>query len=264
MGAAIDKSTLGWGDAVAPPGSLEYAKRWRLDMLSAVKAVDYAPDRLRGYLSISQKHPTWQLLTDESGAKFATFDDFCRAKEPWGLGSDPAVIRKALAWKLGETGAGLVTLPRDNRAANGANQHTGPREESFPEDTNPRGSTIQEKRLRAISRAPDVARDLCVAGLLGQKEAAKLGPKNPTPEDAARVTAIARDLATEAKALDTSTDALRKQAQRALNTKARDLLGVRVDRVAEALRAVEKMSADERERFLECVLRRWPHLAKDH
>lgn len=50
---------------------------------------------------------------------------------------------------------------------------------------------IQEQRLRAIAeRAPEPVKDLYRRGLLGQKEAAKLGPKNAKPEDAERVTRI--------------------------------------------------------------------------
>lgn len=115
----------------------------------------------------------------------------------------------------------------------------------------------REAQLRAIAeRAPEPARELYKRGLLGQKEAAKLGPKNPSPEDAERVTRIAIELAEYAKQLDTTTEAARKQAQPVLNVKARTLLGVRHDRVGEALRAIEKLSEDERSRLFEAARER--------
>ncbi len=116
----------------------------------------------------------------------------------------------------------------------------------------------QAERLRAINRAPEPARDLYKAGLLGQKEAAKLGPKNATPEQAARVTEVARDLATEARLLDTNSEKTKREAQRALNVKARELLGIRKDKIADAIKAIERLSVAERERLIEAMReRRW-------
>jgi hypothetical protein len=44
-----------------------------------------------------------------------------------------------------------------------------------------------DRRLRAITRAPDAVKDAYREGRVSQVTAAKLGPKNPTPELAAKV-----------------------------------------------------------------------------
>jgi hypothetical protein len=263
---------VGVGRLGAPVGSEEWALDLRLHLTGLAKDLPSQPKALAESIKLFCEHRGWTLVHDMHGQKFSTFETFCEHPQPWGIGRQWREVQAALVAVLGERSVELVTVAPavEEPDTSGLKRDAGPGRGHRKTDVAPVATTVSREerseierssRLRAIAEhAPVPVKDLYRSGLLGQKEAAKLGPKNPTPEEAARVTSIARDLAAEAKALDTSTEALRKQAQRALNTKARDLLGVRVDRVAEALRAVEKMNDEERARFLECVLRRWPAL----
>lgn len=201
-------------------GSDGWAKRWRLETQASVGRMDREPIQTAGMLKQGIEHRVWTLLNRRDGSRFSTFEEFCGAKQPWGLGRPFEDIRRILTACVGDRGFELIAVAPDRRALNGANQHTGPRVDSAPERTNPRTKTAA---LRAIAeRAPEPVRELYRVGLLGQKEAARLGPKSPTPDQAARVTAAAQALASEAEKLASFP---KPEAQKRLNEKARELLG---------------------------------------
>src|SRR5262245_32181082 len=91
---------------------------------------------------------------------------------------EPARFRAYLVTELGEKAVELETAPPDGRLLNGANQHTGPRVDSAHHERNPQ-SQAKTGRLRAILRAPEEVQALYRAGLVGQAEAAMLGPRQP-------------------------------------------------------------------------------------
>ncbi len=239
----------GVGSWEAEEGSPEWAKRLRLAWLSTKHDLRSAPERFAAFYRKAVETRAWTLMLDEGGKAFATFDAFCRAPEPWGFGQPWSEIRPFLLGVIPERELDLMTVAPATRPAPVAGPGRGKKNDKTPSVQSFTDGSTAEKQLRAIAeRAPEPARALYRAGLLGQKEAAKLGPKNPTPEDAARVTSIALELAADAKALDASTEALRKQAQRALNVRARQLLGVQADKVTELLRAVERLTNEDRAR----------------
>jgi hypothetical protein len=83
---------LGWGSGLAPLGSVEHAKRWRLDMQSAVDRMSIAPETIEALFTVGNKHRVWTLLTSSTGKAFATFDAFCEAPRPHGLGIDESAF----------------------------------------------------------------------------------------------------------------------------------------------------------------------------
>lgn len=254
----------GIGSKDAPIGTADWAKRFRLGWLSAFHDLPVAPKNFYEFYKRGMETRVWTILTGPDGVVFSSFDALCRAPEPWGFGKPWDDIKPHLLGIVSERELDLATVApavKPDPPAKGK-----PNRGKHNPDVNPglmsgvgNSSAVVEARLRAIAeRAPEPARDLYKRGLLGQKEAAKLGPKNAKPEDAERVTRVARDLAEEAKALDVSTEALRKKAQRALNVRARELLGIRKDRIAEALRHIEKLTDDERSRLFDaCRERGW-------
>lgn len=210
----------------------------------------------------------WTMLTNAHGVAFPTFEAFVEHPEPRGLGTPYAKFVSYLEAAVGKRTLQLVAVPPAKEpvppppgpgrpcatALNDAG-HLVP---------NPRGKAGSAKRtsvsghtnqraLRAIAeRAPEQVRDLYRKGLIGQKEAAKLGPKNPTPEQAARVTEVAIALASEAKDKP-ATEAERVAVQRRVNAKAREMLGCAVDAVERLARGYRALSPKERKRFLSAI-----------
>lgn len=249
----VDLQVVGIGSKFAEVGTVAWAERVRLELMGCVKDIPSHVDRIRRYLDIFQSHRAWTLLRDRNGSPFDTFEVFCSTPQPFGLGMSWQALRPYVEARVGKRAVDLATVAPakvPDPPAKGKPNRGKPN----PDLAISARSTTEEQtaaRLRAIAeRAPEPVRELYKQGLIGQKEAAKLGPKNPKPEDAARVTAIAQELASEAKALDASTEALRKQAQRALNLKARQLLGVQSDRVTDLLRAIERLADDDRARLV--------------
>jgi hypothetical protein len=167
---------------------------------------------------------SWTLLKNGSGGFFKTFEEFCETRRPYGLGAKYAELRFLWQEALKEEGKSpaevkkeidLGSAPPDGRAGNGANQYTGPVLESADERLIPESGHSKANSLRAISRAPEAARDLYTRDLLPQKLAAKLGPKNPSPEIAARMVAIAQGAAQIVKDAPKPRDEKEKRALRA-------------------------------------------------
>lgn len=209
---AAEEKGLGWGNDLAPPGSVEHAKRWRLDMQAAVDDMDRCPDFIDALKATGDKWQVWTLLKDKSGCQFATFKAFCEEERPFGLGTPEERILQALALKVGKRAVQLATVA----PLRPANQHTV--DASYHDDKKQPGPPATRARLHAILRAPEQVQDLYRAGLIGQVEAARLGPKNPTPEqaaDAVRVANAATETARRRPAPKTETE--KRCVQREVN-----------------------------------------------
>lgn len=126
---------------------------------------------------------TAEVAAQYAGNAYPDFDAFCRDRQPWGLGTDPAKFRAHLAAELGERAADLATV------SPGTDKGGRPRKETSASDAevSEGQSKRKEGQLRAILRAPEVIQHLYRDGKINQADAAKLGPRSPTPEKAARV-----------------------------------------------------------------------------
>jgi hypothetical protein len=184
----------GYGDPLAPVGSAEWAKRWRLEFQNAVKRLPSATETNLSFYEIGERHRAWTLVTNEKGEPFKDFDSFCAAKQPYGLGTDPAVFRAHLAAVMGKKGADLATVsPGDDKGGRPAKGEVV-EETCSPDEQVSSRRTTKDAALRAILRAPELVQSLYRADLLNQADAAKLGPKDPAPDKAARVAEVRQQL----------------------------------------------------------------------
>lgn len=84
------------GDLAAPPGSQPWAIAVRLQIQSLLKDNGIRVKQLRTWLEAIEQHSGYRLLTDENGRSFCSYVEFCKAKQPWGLGYPPEEIDKIL------------------------------------------------------------------------------------------------------------------------------------------------------------------------
>lgn len=224
----------GIGQDNAPVGSRAWAERVRLDMQAVVGHVHEQPESLRFYVDLVKQHRAWTLMNKPDGSCFATFEDFCAHKRPWGLGKPWETIEPFLVAVIGKPATQLMTVAP-------AQSPPG----KVVDDNRPEGGLLPERhteRLRAIAeRAPEPVRALFRDDLIGTKEAAALGPKNPTPEEAARVTAVAIEAAKVAEASPTKTPKEKRETKQKVNATVRKALDREADPVRLATLAIAKV-----------------------
>lgn len=205
----------GYGDPLAPVGSAEWAKRWRLVIQGAVKELPKATGHASKLFDIGEQHRAWTLITNDKGQAFPDFDTFCAYKQPWGLGMDPTKFRAHLAAEMGKKAADLATV------APGDDVGGRPRKGEETGDTvSPvsSGQAKKEKRLRAILRAPELIQDLYRQGLVSQTVAASMGPRKPDEDKAAQVVRARNAVEALPKPADdpASKNAYRKQVDKTI------------------------------------------------
>lgn len=177
----------------APVGSKEWAKRWRLEIQHIRHNIPEEPKRFADFYFVGTKHRVWTLLNKPDGSTFKTFDEFCLAREPWGLSAAPSEVEQWLALVKGQKAARQETLPEARPGPGRGKRSERTEKEKIGNDCRS-FSPRTEGQLRAINRAPEPIRQLYEQDKLSQVWAAKLGPKNPPPDEAARVAAIALEL----------------------------------------------------------------------
>lgn len=89
------------GDPNAPPGSRAWAVAVRMDIQTTLNDINGDARHLRVMIDLIREHKGYRQLADAKGRAFATFQAFCEAKAPFGLGYDPsdidAIIRERTA-----------------------------------------------------------------------------------------------------------------------------------------------------------------------
>jgi hypothetical protein len=223
------------GSSAADVGTKEWADFVRLQLVAMVEHLGENEESFLGYVELMREHRAWTLMTRKDGSAFKTIEEFCLERRPWGLGTTWARLRPHLVSGMAKRGKApdeieralqLETVPEPRPA----NQYT----ESATATELPKQNHETIRRLRAITRAPDAVKDAYREGRISQVEAARLGPKNPTPERAAKVAEIAREVrsAPDRKAADAA-------VRRGFGIKAATL-------VEQAFRLVERMTPAER------------------
>lgn len=209
----------GYGSALAPLGSVEWAKFWRLGIQGAAKHIAEDPANALSYYNLGKEHRAWALLTDGDGNRFADFDSFCVCPKPYGLETDPVKFRAFLQVELGPRGAELATVaPGDDK---GGHHSLYP---SAGDIMSPAymGDEKRAKRLRAILRAPELIQELYRDGLVSQTAAALMGPASPDEEKAAAVVRARQDVEALPEPTD---DASRRTYRRAVDGTIRRTMG---------------------------------------
>lgn len=214
------------------------AEHWRSMLASVLRAAD-APAALHQELVRGLEARTWVNLTDGLGNKFLTFEAFCGAPSPFGLGTEAGHVRRVLERLVGPRRTDLLTHdPSRQGARNQLPANVGGK------------STRQTERLRAVhERAPEPVRRLYTAGILSLAAAAGFGVANPTTAQAAEIQQ-ASDLASEL--MQSLGEQPSESEVRAARSKARALLSERTSRGGAAIllmNRVRALSASEREAF---------------
>ena len=167
------------------------------------------------------------------GGRPRTWEASCAYRQPWGLGMDPAKFKAFLEAAQGKRATEMMTV---------APAQQGERtdlEETSPHGEGKSSGHAKNERLRAILRAPEQVQTLYREGLIRQTDAAKLGPRSPTPEQAAAI-AQARE---RIEAIDRAIPAreFRKRAGEVV----REALGVRERTALDHLRDWWAKASDE-------------------
>ena len=85
-----------FGDPEAPIGSRPWAIALRYRIHSLIKDADASARFLRSAVQLMEEHQGYQSLQDEQGEPFRTFEAFCVARSPFGLGYDPSILRRII------------------------------------------------------------------------------------------------------------------------------------------------------------------------
>jgi hypothetical protein len=105
---------------------------------------------------------------------------------------DPEKFRAYLRAEVGDRDADLITVDQgDNKGGR------PPKGEENPSDNRTgfrQPGHDKAAKLRAILRSPPLVQDLYRNGLITQKAAARMGPDEPTPEQAGRVAEARQEL----------------------------------------------------------------------
>jgi len=218
---------------------------------------------LKFYVDLVNKERAWTLMNKPDGSFFGSWEEFCEHRQPWGLGKPWDQLRPFIEAAVGKQALQLATVaPAKPPQAGPGRGHTQTDKTHYPEDSlfTP-AAPAHEARLRAIAeRAPEPVRELYRDGLIGAKEAAALGPKNPTPEEAAKVTEVAiaaKQVATEAKP---KTPKEKMAVKKTVNAVVREMTGREPDPVALAANALAKVPPH---RLAELVARLDPGFRRD-
>lgn len=200
-----DGQTWNHGDSAADVGSVAWAEYVRLQLVAQVEHLGEDEESFVGFLEIFREHRAWTLLVKKDGAAFQTIDEFCAYPRPWGLGTSWATLKPHLVSGLAKQGLSQDEI--DRRLAlemvaeakdpvppppgpgRGKKKALGSERPSLSEP-----GSRKTKTLRAINRAPDAVKEAYREGRISQTLAAKLGPKDPDGETAARNAEIAREL----------------------------------------------------------------------
>jgi hypothetical protein len=240
----IDEETNGTPRALMDTSSTNYAYALAGELRTLYKSKQTTSSHIKDILSLIDQHHVYERIPESApyGTRAALVKDM--------LGIDEAVLLSELEERR------RIELAQVEEARQGARVDLVETETSYHDDKKSQGA-ITIARNRAINRAPEPIRDLYTAGLIAQPLAAKLGPKNPTPEAAARVTEIAQVASETAKALPKPTTRTEARAvQRQVNAKVRELLGEPEPTPAErVVRAFEKL-ADDRVTAIVAAVRR--------
>jgi hypothetical protein len=218
----------GYGDAAAPVGTEPWAQRWRLDFQNVVKNLPMYPEAAVSFYQSGTQNRAWTLVKKSDGRPFRTFEEFCEAEQPWGLGIEHPTFIRYLQARLGERTVQLLTVAPDRQGTRSDIEETPSslfgtsRTQCGKLD----GERLQEK-LRAILRADPVIQDLYREGLVSQDMAAKMGPRKPIPERAAVVAEVRQKVERMRRPGEKASEQQRRAFRREVDKTIRDGLGVK-------------------------------------
>jgi hypothetical protein len=230
-----EESNWHHGSSAADVGTKEWADFVRLQLVSMVEHLGENEESFLGYVELIREHRAWTLMTRKDGTAFKTIEEFCSERRPWGLGTTWQKLRPFLVSGMAKRGKSPDEIERSLQLETVPEAEQGKRMDlTSSHDDKKSAPPATVARLRAITRAPDAVKDAYREGRISQTLAAKLGPKNPTPEQAAKVAEVAQSVRKirDRKQVDA-------EVRRALGHSTPTL-------VAQAFRLVERMTPAER------------------
>ena len=257
----------GQGVLTAPKGSRDWADAVRVNAIGCIRAQVFDAKRFADTYELIVRNRAWTLMNKLDGSFFSTMQEFCETTVPHGLGTpyDKVLTALKLAASQAKTESGLTieadkavaldTVSPDGRHANGSGQTrdaagrmAAPASDSSHRETNRKTADITEKRLRSVLRAPSEVQDLYRAGVIGQVDAAKLGPTKQTPETAAKIRSAVNEAVAIVEAEKPSTPKAKREVKRKVNAKVREVLGTKAPSTSFAtiLDKAGAMSSDTR------------------
>lgn len=258
----------GQGVLTAPKGSRDWADAVRVNAIGCIRAQVFDAKRFADTYDLIVRNRAWTLMNKLDGSFFSTMQEFCETTVPHGLGTpyDKVLTALKLAASQSKTAGGLTieadqavaldTVSPDGRHTNGANQGrdaagrmVSSDSDSSHDDTKRKASVITEKRLRSVLRAPSEVQDLYRAGVIGQVDAAKLGPTKQTPETAAKIRAAVNEACAIVEAEKPATPKAKRDVKRKVNAKVREVLSANVPTpprsFADLLTRIAKLSSED-------------------
>lgn len=168
----------GRGDPTAPPGSRSWAVAVRMQIQGYLKDAQTNVQAVRGRVKLMERYAGYAALDDASGKAFASFSEFCRARQPYGLGYDPDVIEAIKAEEKNLTLAALKEEMIERARAAPLKGHGGKRSRDDEDDGQVEhinlGGTSAEYLARRLARdAPEILNRLEAGEFKSVRAAAK-------------------------------------------------------------------------------------------
>lgn len=102
------------GDENAPAGSRAWAAALRLRIWSLIRDAESSATHLRRSIEAMESHAGYRVLDGPDGEPFASFEAFCTAPTPWGLGYDAGVLRRIIHERESAQARAAVAEPLAN------------------------------------------------------------------------------------------------------------------------------------------------------
>lgn len=120
-------STLGdAGDLSAPVGSRPWAVAVRARFLLELSNLASLQHHLTNLRDALKRHDGWKSLTDSTGQPFTSWEAFCGAPKPYGLGMPTAAEAGCSIGVVNQVCSEMANLPSLNRPQRAAAEHARP------------------------------------------------------------------------------------------------------------------------------------------
>lgn len=203
-------------------------------------------------MSLVVKHKAYRTLHKENGEVFKSIEEFCAEKQPWGLGYEKEALDQIIQERL--------ERQRRQKLEGVPEAKPGTRTDLTSAHDEPRLGRAESttKRLRAIKdRAPAIVRQFYEDNLIGEIEAAKLGPVKPSEDRKEVIAGIVEKL--EGLPVRDRTDKEKRDIKRQLNQMINQRMGTCdfkvIDDPVKAARALGKrFKGDRRHQLIDSLL----------
>lgn len=146
------------GDIFAPHGSREWCRAVQMRMYSSLRYARASSQEFESWASQLSEHQGWKQLADKDGRQFASYEQFCCAPWPYGLGYSVEDIDRIIGERRKREAKELAADP----AVEPMPKHGGERKAKQVDDINLiKGGTSVSYLVRRLKRDyPEIAEAL--------------------------------------------------------------------------------------------------------